>query len=82
VATEQQPALAPRCADDADADERPLQVEYAVTVAGGEHGRRLAPLQAAAILDVLTWFRGNATHEPQRRPSIRRAAARGGATSP
>ena len=32
------------------------RVEFDVTVVGGEAGRRLAVLQAAVILDVLTWL--------------------------
>jgi hypothetical protein len=41
--------------------EKPLRVEYDLTVVGGESGHRLAALQAAAILDVLTWFHEQAT---------------------
>lgn len=41
--------------------EEPLQVEYDITVVDGEHGRRLAALQSAAILEVLTWFHLRAT---------------------
>lgn len=41
-----------------DAD---LDVQFDVTVIDGEAGRRLAALQADAILDVLTWL-----HEQQR----------------
>lgn len=41
--------------------EEPLQVEYDITVVDGEHGRRLAALQSAAILEVLTWFHQRAT---------------------
>lgn len=33
-----------------------LRVEYDITVVGGEQGRRLAALQARAVLDVLAWF--------------------------
>ena len=44
-----------------DAD---LDVEFDVAVIDGEAGRRLAALQADAILDVLTWL-----HEQQRRSS-------------
>ncbi|MEV4512577.1 hypothetical protein AB0K00_26860 [Dactylosporangium sp. NPDC049525] len=36
--------------------EAPLQVDFDITVVGGEHGRRLAALQAEAVLDVLTWL--------------------------
>jgi hypothetical protein len=33
-----------------------LQVDFDITVVGGEHGWRLAALQAQAVLDVLTWL--------------------------
>ncbi|WP_203780361.1 hypothetical protein [Paractinoplanes rishiriensis] len=34
----------------------PLQVDFDITVVDGEHGRRLAVLQAQVVLDVLTWL--------------------------
>jgi hypothetical protein len=41
----------------------PAEVDVDITVVDGEAGRRLAALQAQAILDVLTWFREHATAE-------------------
>ncbi|WP_327006049.1 hypothetical protein OHA72_01385 [Dactylosporangium sp. NBC_01737] len=41
---------------DAVQTEDALQVDFDITVVGGEHGRRLAALQAEAVLDVLTWL--------------------------
>jgi hypothetical protein len=35
----------------------PGEVEYDITVVDGPAGRRLAAVQAQAILDVLTWWR-------------------------
>ncbi|MET7427118.1 hypothetical protein [Dactylosporangium sp. NPDC005555] len=59
-------ARSPRCAggDVERVDHQPgavrtedaLQVEFNITVVGGEQGRRLAVLQAEAVLDVLTWL--------------------------
>ena len=37
-------------------DEKRLQVEFEVTIVDGERGRRLAQLQAEAIVDVLRWL--------------------------
>lgn len=37
-------------------DRKRLQVEFEITTVDGEHGRRLAALQAEAILDVLRWW--------------------------
>jgi hypothetical protein len=34
---------------------KPITVIHDIRVAHGDEGRRLAPLQAQAILDVLTW---------------------------
>ena len=41
---------------DAVQTEGALQVDFDITMVGGEHGRRLAALQAEAVLDVLTWL--------------------------
>ncbi|MGX7676600.1 hypothetical protein [Plantactinospora sp. DSM 117369] len=37
-------------------DKKRLRVEFEITEADGEHGRRLAALQAQAILDILLWW--------------------------
>ena len=37
----------------------PDEVEYDITVVDGPAGRRLAAVQAQAILDVLTWWRAH-----------------------
>jgi hypothetical protein len=37
---------------------KPTSVIHDIRVAHGDEGRRLAPLQAQAILDVLTWAAG------------------------
>ncbi|MPZ27138.1 MAG: hypothetical protein GEV12_12195 [Micromonosporaceae bacterium] len=50
----------------------PFEVEFDITVVGGEQGRRLAALQADAILDVLTWFHHHA--QPSGRPPTAEAA--------
>jgi hypothetical protein len=34
---------------------KPTTVIHDIRIAHGEEGRRLAPLQAQAIIDVLTW---------------------------
>jgi hypothetical protein len=41
---------------DAVQTEDALQVDFDITVVGGEHGRQLAALQAETVLDVLTWL--------------------------
>ena len=35
----------------------PAQVEYDITIVDGAAGKRLAAVQAQAILDVLLWWR-------------------------
>ncbi|MEU1808415.1 hypothetical protein [Micromonospora aurantiaca (nom. illeg.)] len=39
-----------------DSADGSLHMDFDVTVVGGEQGRRLAALQAEAVLDVLTWL--------------------------
>lgn len=39
---------------------QPFEVDFDITVVDGEPGRRLAVLQADAILEVLTWFHHHA----------------------
>jgi hypothetical protein len=39
----------------------PAEVEYDITVVDGAAGRRLAAVQAQAILDVLAWWREHLT---------------------
>ncbi len=34
---------------------RPIEVIYDIRIADGEKGKRLAPVQARAIIDVLNW---------------------------
>jgi hypothetical protein len=46
----------------------PAEVDFDITVVDGEAGRRLAALQAQAILDVLTWFREHATADTEPGP--------------
>jgi hypothetical protein len=49
-------------ASPADHTEQPaLDVEFDITVVDGEEGRRLAVLQAQAIVDVLTWLHDHAS---------------------
>lgn len=43
---------------------RDLAVRFEITVVDGEHGQRLAALQAEALLEVLTWL-----HEHRTRPA-------------
>jgi hypothetical protein len=54
-----QPALAAR--RDRPAAAEPDEGDVDITVVDGEAGRRLAVLQAQAILDVLTWFHEHTT---------------------
>jgi hypothetical protein len=44
------------------APEAPLDVEFDVEIISGEPGRRLAVLQAEAVLDVLSWFNEHRNH--------------------
>ncbi|MFI6782829.1 hypothetical protein [Micromonospora sp. NPDC050276] len=37
-------------------DEKPPQVDFEINVVDGEHGKRLAALQAQAVVDVLLWL--------------------------
>lgn len=53
----------------------PFEVEFDITVIGGEKERRLAALQADAILDVLTWFHQHA--QPSSRPPTAEAGGSG-----
>ena len=43
-----------------DASGQLLEIAFDITVVGGAEGRRLAVLQAEAILDVLTWLQDHA----------------------
>ncbi len=45
----------------------PDEVEYDITVVDGPAGRRLAAVQAQAILDVLAWWR-EYTSDPEAHP--------------
>jgi hypothetical protein len=47
---------------------QPFELDYDITVVDGEQGRRLAALQADAILDVLTWFHQHARPSDRLRP--------------
>jgi hypothetical protein len=49
-----------------------FEVDFDITVVDGEPGRRLATLQADAILEVLTWFHHHA--QPSDRPPTAEAA--------
>lgn len=49
-----------------------FEVDFDITVVDGEKGRRLAVLQAEAILDVLTWFHHHT--QPSNRPPTAEAA--------
>lgn len=40
---------------------KPTKVIYDIRIADGDEGKRLAPVQAQAILDVLTWAAKQAT---------------------
>ena len=56
------------------------EVQFDVTVIGGEAGRRLAVLQAEVILDILTWLydhRPGATPASARTRSLEGTARRG-----
>jgi hypothetical protein len=44
-------------------ESRDLEFDYKITVVDGERGRRLAAVQAAAILEVLEWL-----HRPVEAP--------------
>lgn len=41
-----------------------LKVEFDITVVDGEQGRRLAVMQAEAVLDVLTWMHDRHRADP------------------
>jgi hypothetical protein len=44
----------------------PREVHHDITVVDGPAGKRLAAVQAQAILDVMTWWREHTSHpEPQ-----------------
>ncbi len=51
----------PPVSGDADPAHQPFEVEFDITVVDGAEGRRLAALQAQAIVDVLTWLHEHAT---------------------
>jgi hypothetical protein len=42
----------------------PAEVEYDITVVDGAAGKRLAAIQAQAILDVLLWWRDHTNTSP------------------
>jgi len=60
--------------DPDDPTDRPLEVEFDITVVDGAEGKRLAALQAKAILDVLTWWHEHANGSDSRTSSSRHRA--------
>jgi hypothetical protein len=57
-----------------DPTDRPLEVQFDITVVDGAEGKRLSALQAKAILDVLTWWYEHASDLGQRIPPSGRRA--------